>query len=447
MKALWEERYAQRTQRMSASVIRELLKLTEQGDVISFAGGLPAPEMFPVERVAEATERVLGENGRQALQYSTTEGYQPLREMLARHTARYSLHITPDNVLITSGSQQALDLLGKIFINPGDRVLTESPTYMGALQAWNAYGAEYVTVRTDEHGMVTDELEAALRTGPKFIYVLPNFQNPGGTTMSLERRKRLVALADRYGVPIIEDDPYGQLRFEGEHLPPVAVLDERSLHKGQSSYSGNVIYLSTFSKILAPGLRLGWVVAPPQVIAKLAQAKQGADLHTSTFTQMVAYEVAGGGFLDAHVRRLREVYQQRRDIMLEAMQEHFPAGVHWTRPKGGLFLWVTLPEWIDAAQLLKMALEYKVAFVPGASFHPRGDGNNTFRLNFSNATPAKIREGIARLGAVMATYINSLPPDPHPSIVAEQQNPIGRTVLYSAPTAPAASDTTPAMPR
>lgn len=401
MKTLWEERYAQRTQRMSGSVIRELLKLTEQGDIISFAGGLPAPGMFPVEKVAEAAARVLAGRGRQALQYSTTEGYGPLREMLARHTARYSLHITPNNVLITSGSQQALDLLGKIFINPGDRVLTESPTYLGALQAWNAYGAEYVPVRTDEHGMVTDELEAALRTGPKFIYVLPNFQNPGGTTLALERRKRLVVLADRYGVPIIEDDPYGQLRFEGEHLPPVAVLDERSLHRGEAYYSGNVIYLSTFSKTLAPGLRLGWVVAPPEVITKLAQAKQGADLHTSTLTQMVAYEVAREGFLDEHVRRIREVYRERRDVMLEAMREHFPDGVKWTRPQGGLFLWVTIPESLDAACLLRKALERKVAFVPGAAFHPCGGGNNTFRLNFSNATPEAIREGIARLGGVL----------------------------------------------
>jgi 2-aminoadipate transaminase len=401
MKTLWEERYAQRTQRMSGSVIRELLKLTEQGDIISFAGGLPAPELFPVERVAEAAERVLHEHGRQALQYSTTEGYRPLREMLARHTARYSLHITADNVLITSGSQQALDLIGKVFINPGDRILTESPTYLGALQAWNAYGAEYVTMRTDAHGMVTDELEAALRTGPKFMYVLPNFQNPGGTTLTLARRRRLVALADHYGVPIVEDDPYGQLRFEGEHLPPVAVLDERSLHRGEFSYSGNVIYLSTFSKILAPGLRLGWVVASPEVIAKLSQAKQGADLHTSTFTQMLAYEVAKGGFLDVHVRRLREVYKDRRDIMLEAMQEHFPADVSWTRPQGGLFLWVTLPESVDATQLLVKAIEHKVAFVPGAAFHPFGDGKNTFRLNFSNATPEAIREGIARLGEVL----------------------------------------------
>lgn len=428
MKTLWEERYAQRTERMSGSVIRELLKLTEQGDIISFAGGLPAPEVFPVERVAEAAARVLGEQGRQALQYSATEGYGPLREMLARHTARYSLHITLDNVLVTSGSQQALDLLGKIFINPGDHVLTESPTYLGALQAWNAYGAEYVTVRMDEHGMVTDELEAALRTGPKFIYVLPNFQNPGGTTLALERRKRLVALADRYGVPIVEDDPYGQLRFEGEHLPPVAVVDERALHKGETSYSGNVIYLSTFSKILAPGLRLGWVVAPTDVIAKLAQAKQGADLHTSTFTQMVAYEVARGGFLDAHVRRIRDVYRERRDVMLDAMKAHFPDGASWTRPQGGLFLWVTLPESLDAADLLVKAIEHKVAFVPGAAFHPCGGGDNTFRLNFSNATPEKIREGIARLGTVLKTAIELRPGDSYSSVRISQQNPTDRTL-------------------
>jgi 2-aminoadipate transaminase len=341
------------------------------------------------------------------------------------------MHITPENVLITSGSQQALDLLGKVFINPGDRILTESPTYVGALQAWNTYGAEYVTVRTDEHGMVTDEdgevseeLETAMRTGPKFIYVLPNFQNPGGTTLALGRRKRLVAWADRYGVPIVEDDPYGQLRFEGEHLPPLAVLDEKALHRGEVSYTGNVIYLSTFSKILAPGLRLGWVVASPDVIAKLAQAKQGADLHTSTFTQMLAYEVARDNFLDGHIRRLRVVYRQRRDIMLMAMGEHFPQGVTWTRPQGGLFLWVTLPESLDAAEVLVKAIEQRVAFVPGAAFHPRGGGHNTFRLNFSNATPDNIREGIRRLGNVLATAVESGPGANYSPVRISEQNPV-----------------------
>jgi 2-aminoadipate transaminase len=412
MKTLWEQRYAQRTQRMSGSIIRELLKLTEQEGVISFAGGLPAPDVFPVEQVRATTERVLRDHGAQALQYGATEGYRPLREMLARHTGRYGLHITPDNILITSGSQQALDLLGKIFVNRGDRILAENPTYLGALQAWNSYGAEYITVKTDEQGMDTGEIEAAFRAGPKFIYVLPNFQNPTGVTLSLERRRKLVSLADRYGVPIIEDDPYGQLRYEGKHLPPVAVLDERSWHKDGYCYSGNVIYLSTFSKTLAPGLRIGWVVAAPEVIRKLALAKQGADLHTSTFNQIVAYEVARDGFLDLHISLIRKVYGERRDIMLEAMCEHFPEGVQWTHPQGGLFLWVTLPERLDSADLLKKALERGVAFVPGGPFHPCGGGNNTFRLNFSNATPDAIREGIARLGDVLKAELAEPVPAP-----------------------------------
>lgn len=217
----WEHRYAQRTQRMASSAIRELLKLTEKPDIISFAGGLPAPEVFPIEAFTEACQIVLKNHGAQALQYSTTEGYLPLREQICRHTERYGIQVTADNILITSGSQQALDLIGKVFINPGDRILVESPTYLGALQAWNAYGAEYVSVPMDKQGMNTDLLEEALRTGPKFIYVLPNFQNPTGVTLALERRQRLIELADRYGVPIIEDDPYGQLRYEGDHLPSV----------------------------------------------------------------------------------------------------------------------------------------------------------------------------------------------------------------------------------
>lgn len=410
MHTLWEHRYAQRTQRLASSAIRELLKLTEQHDVISFAGGLPAPELFPVEELLQAAERVLhGPDGALALQYSTTEGYLPLREMIARHTARYGINVSPDNIQITSGSQQALDLIGKVFINPGDRIVVEEPTYLGALQAWNAYGAEYITVPIDNDGMRTDELERALRTGPKFIYVLPNFQNPTGVTLSLERRRRLVELADHYGVPIIEDDPYGQLRFEGEHLPSLVVLDaqlsehSRDVPPEHPCYTGNVIYLSTFSKILAPGIRLGWVIAPPDVIRRLVLAKQGADLQTATFNQMVTYELARGGFLDRHVRALRQVYAARRDAMLTAMQEHFPVGVRWTRPQGGLFLWSILPEGIDAQHILRAALEQeRVAFVPGAPFFARGGGENTFRLNFSNMPIAKIHDGIARLGKVLA---------------------------------------------
>jgi 2-aminoadipate transaminase len=403
----WDHRYAQRTQRMGSSAIRELLKLTEKPDIISFAGGLPAPEVFPVEQFQEACKSVLQDYGAQALQYGTTEGYLPLREQIARHSARYGIEVTPDNILITSGSQQALDLLGKIFINPGDRILVESPTYLGALQAWNSYGAEYVSVPMDKSGMNTDALEEALRTGPKFIYVLPNFQNPTGVTLSLSRRQRLIDLADQYGVPIIEDDPYGQLRYEGEHLPSVVLLDHRFRDNTNAAFSGNVIYLSTFSKILAPGIRLAWVIAPREVIQKLVQAKQGADLHTATFNQIVAHEVSRGGFLDEHIRLIRDTYRERRDVMLAAMDRFFPPEVDWTHPEGGLFLWGTLPSYLSSAEVLKAAVERKVAFVPGEPFHPNGGGHNTMRINFSNATPEKISEGIRRLGEVIQERIGA----------------------------------------
>jgi 2-aminoadipate transaminase len=392
---------------MGSSAIRELLKLTEKPDIISFAGGLPAPDVFPVEQFQEACQRVLKDYGAQALQYGTTEGYLPLREQIARHSARYGIKVEPDNILITSGSQQALDLLGKIFINPGDRILVESPTYLGALQAWNAYGAEYVSVPMDKSGMNTDDLEEALRTGPKFIYVLPNFQNPSGVTLSLNRRQRLIDLADQYGVPIIEDDPYGQLRYEGDHLPSVVLLDHRFRDNHNRTFSGNVIYLSTFSKILAPGLRLAWVIAPREVIHKLVQAKQGADLHTATFNQIVAHEVSRGGFLDRHIKLIRDTYRTRRDVMLAAMDRFFPPEVDWTHPEGGLFLWGTLPSYLSSADVLKAAVERKVAFVPGEPFHPNGGGHNTMRINFSNATPEMITEGIRRLGEVIQARIGT----------------------------------------
>jgi 2-aminoadipate transaminase len=256
-------------------------------------------------------------------------------------------------------------------------------------------------VRADEHGMIMDELEAALRVGPKFIYILPNFQNPSGSTLSLERRQKLVELADKYGVPIVEDDPYGKLRYEGEHLPSVAVLDSRYRKEQSGEYNGNVIYLSTFSKLLAPGLRLAWMVAPPQVIRKFVMTKQAADLHTSSFNQYVAYEVAKSGFLDEHVKVIRSVYKERRDAMVEMMEEVFPPEFKWTKPEGGMFFWGALPENVDTAEVLKAAVERKVAFVPGEAFHPNGGGTNTMRLNFSFSTPETIREGIARLGVTL----------------------------------------------
>ncbi|MBE2233889.1 MAG: PLP-dependent aminotransferase family protein [Anaerolinea sp.] len=402
----WHNRYALRTEGMGSSVIRELLKLTEQPDVISFAGGLPAPEMFPVEEFKQASDKVLAEFGAKALQYGATEGYFPLRSLIVQQMARYGIHAKEDNVLLTSGSQQALDMIGRLLINPGDKVLTESPTYLGALQAWSAYQARYVTVPIDQDGMRTELLEEALRSGPKFMYILPNFQNPGGVTLALERRMKLVQMADHHGIPLVEDDPYGQLRYSGEHLPPLVVLDHEHLESrasdGHGYFEGNVIYTSTFSKTLAPGLRLGWIVAPVEVIKRCVQAKQGMDLHTSSFVQMVAYEVAKDGFLEQHVRRIRQVYAHRRDVMLAAMERYFPDEVQWTRPDGGLFLWAWMPEGMDAAELLKIAVDtQRVAFVPGHAFYPDGQGKNTMRLNFSNAAPEMIEEGIRRLGAVL----------------------------------------------
>jgi len=404
MKTLWSQRYALRTQRMQSSIVRELLKFTQEEDLISFAGGLPAPDVFPLEQFQAAAQRVLSEHGPQALQYSPTEGCPKLREMIARHTARYGIVVKPENILITSGSQQALDLIGKVFLNSGDRIAVERPTYLGALQAWTAYQAEYVGIPIDDEGMKIEGLETALRSGPKFLYALPNFQNPAGVTLSLERRKRLVGLADHYGVPIIEDDPYGQLRFEGDHLPSLAVLDAQT--RAGKPYSGNVIYLSTFSKTLAPGLRIGWIVAPVEVIQKLVQAKQGTDLHTGTFVQLVAHEVARGGFLDKHVRHIRSVYRARRDAILAALKKYMPPGVRWTVPQGGLFIWAMVPEGIDTYEILPTAVGHGVAFVPGSVFFDDGSGKNTMRLNFSNASPAKIDEGMRRLAEVLIPAIN-----------------------------------------
>jgi 2-aminoadipate transaminase len=403
---LWTDRFAQRTGRMTSSAIRELLKLVEDPEMISFAGGMPAPELFPREELEQAAIRVLEEQGHLALQYGATEGCRPLRELLVRHMARYGIEVGTENVLVTTGSQQALDLVGKLLLNPGDRVVVEEPTYLGALQAFTAYQAEYLPVPIDEDGMRMDLLEAALRAAPKFVYVLPNFQNPSGVTLSLPRRRRLVELAAHYGTPIVEDDPYGQLRYDGTHLPPIVKLDADLHGNGAGRFRGAVLYLGTLSKTLAPGLRIGWVVAPAEIVARLAQMKQGADLHTSTFAQMVAYETARGGFLDRHVRRLRDAYRARRDAMLAALARHLPPGVRWTRPQGGLFLWVTLPSTLDAATVLAEALAAKVAFVPGASFHARGGGAATMRLNFSYCTPEVIEEGIRRLGAVLGRHFS-----------------------------------------
>jgi 2-aminoadipate transaminase len=392
---------------MKSSAIRDLLKLTQNPEIISFAGGLPANELFPVEQFKNACRHVLETNSSTALQYGATEGYLPLREMIARNLQRYGIEASADNVLITSGSQQALDLVAKLLINEGDCVLVEAPTYLGALQAFNVFGAEYVSIPIDHDGIRTELMPEAFQCGPTFMYLLPNFQNPGGVTMSLERRKEIVRLSNDHGIPIIEDDPYGQLRYNGDHVPPLFVLDRENVRDDDHYRFGNVIYLSTFSKLLAPGLRLGWIVAPPDVIAKLVQIKQGADLHTSTFTQLVAYEVAKDGFLDEHVKVIRKVYTERRDVMLDSLERYFPDEASWTRPDGGLFLWATLPEGMNCLELFRLAVENKVAFVPGPSFYTgENEGLRNLRLNFSSNDPKRITEGIRRLGETLKSQLH-----------------------------------------
>jgi len=386
----WSTALAERSERMKSSIIRELLKYTMIPGMISFAGGLPAPEAFPVRDFQDACSWVLGHDAERALQYGPTEGFAPLKDYLVEAMSKYELPAGRHNVLFTNGSQQALDLIGRAFLDRGDKIITGRPTYLGAIQAWNVYGPEYVTVPLDDDGMRVDELERALEANPtaKFIYVLPNFHNPAGTTLPLERRYRLVELAAKHGAFVIEDDPYGELRFEGEDIIPICAL-----HKE------NTLYLSTFSKTLAPSLRLGWIVAPEEVIAKLVQTKQGTDLHTSNLVQYLAYDICQRGLIRAHVRKIRSIYRERRDAMLAAMEEHFPEGVTWTRPQGGLFLWVRMPEALDATELLDIAVEEKVAFVPGHAFYPGGnDGHCCMRLNFSYSSPEIIEEGIGRLG-------------------------------------------------
>jgi 2-aminoadipate transaminase len=389
----WEEQLAERTRRMKPSFIREILKLAVKPDIISFAGGLPAPEFFPVREFEEACRHILQTQGQVALQYSTTEGFSPLKEFLAVKLSKYGITVEPDNILMVNGSQQGLDLIGKLFVDPNACLITCRPTYLGALQAWNAYEAQYCSVPMDEEGMLVDELPEILEKDHRhrFIYVLPNFHNPAGTTLPLERRERLVEIARKYNLVILEDDPYGELRYEGEDITPIFRLaPERT------------IYLSTFSKTLAPGIRLAWMVAPKPIIARLVQAKQGADLHAGTFIQMVANDICQRGILRQHVRRLRKVYQLRRDTMMDALTEHMPEGIHWIKPMGGLFLWIRTSGLINTKDFFGVATEQKVAYVPGFAFFPGETGGlHSMRLNFSCMSEDRINEGIYRLGKAM----------------------------------------------
>ncbi len=385
--------FAQRAEQLQSSVIREILKITMRPDIISFAGGLPSPETFPVEHMKAAFDTVLSQQGKIALQYGPSDGYAPLREWIADSLSIPGVTITPDQVLMVSGSQQALDLLGKVLIEDHSKVLVETPSYLGALQAFSVYQPEFVSIPTDDFGLLPEEVEK-IADGARLLYALPNFQNPTGRTMSVERRWALVETCARLGLPLIEDDPYGALSYRGEPLPKLLTMNP-----------SGVIYLGSFSKVLTPGIRLGYVVGPVPLIRKLEQAKQAADLHTSQLTQMVVYEAIKDGFLAKHIPSIRTLYANQCHAMLDALTEFFPAGVKWNKPEGGMFIWVTLPEHIDGMALLEEAIAQHVAFVPGAPFYANEPEKNTLRLSFVTVPPEKIREGVAKLAKLIAAKI------------------------------------------
>ena len=386
-------RFSERADQLQSSFIREILKITQQPEIISFAGGLPSPLTFPIDEMKAAFDKVLSENGKVALQYGPTDGYLPLRQWIADSLSTNGAKIVPEQVLMTSGSQQALDLLGKVLIDEGSRVLVETPSYLGALQAFSVYRPEFKSVATDEHGLVPSSLDAVAQ-GARLLYALPNFQNPTGRTLSVERRLELVETCARLGLPLIEDDPYGALSYKGDPLPKMVAMNP-----------DGVIYMGSFSKVLTPGIRLGYVVAPLPLVRRLELAKQAADLHTSQLTQMVVHEVIKDGFLDRHIPQIRTLYGDQCQVMLDAMAQHFPAGVEWTKPEGGMFIWVELPKHIDAMKLLEEALVQKVAFVPGSPFYANEPQTNTLRLSFVTVPPERIRAGIEILGKLIAAKI------------------------------------------
>ncbi|UVW27504.1 PLP-dependent aminotransferase family protein [Massilia sp. H6] len=385
--------FSERAQQLQSSFIREILKITQRPEITSFAGGLPSPATFPVERMKAAYDKVLSEAGKVALQYGPTDGYAPLREWIANSLSTEGSRILPEQILMTSGSQQALDLLGKVLVDEGSRVLVETPSYLGALQAFSVYRPEFKSVDTDDDGLVPSSI-AAVADGARMLYSLPNFQNPTGRSLSLERRHELVETCARFGIPLIEDDPYGALSYKGEPMPKMVAMNP-----------DGVIYMGSFSKVLTPGIRLGYVCAPLPLVRRLELAKQAADLHTAQLTQMVVYEVIKDGFLDQHIPTIRQLYGDQCQVMLDAMAEHFPAGVSWTKPEGGMFIWVTLPKSIDAMKLLDQSLAARVAFVPGAPFYANDPASNTLRLSFVTVPPERIREGIAVLGKLIADML------------------------------------------
>ena len=385
-----EYKFASRMDRMKASEIRELLKLTARPDIISFAGGLPAPELFPVKEIAQVSHDLVLKEGQKLLQYATTEGRPTLREKIAkRMTEKYKTPVVADDILITTGSQQCLDFAGKLFLDPGDVVLCESPSYLGALNAFNAYQPVFKEVPTDGEGIIPEELDKILASTPKckFIYVIPDFQNPTGICWSLERRKKFIEVINKYDLPVFEDNPYGELRYRGESFPTLKSMDTKGL----------VSFLGTFSKIFCPGLRLGWIAGPHAIVEKFVMIKQSADLHTSNFDQGVADAYMDTYDLDAHVKEIVELYGHRRDLILKTMEEEFPEEVEFTRPDGGLFLWVTVPEGVSARKVFDKCIEQKVAAVIGDAFYPNDKTDRSMRVNYSCMPDDKIVEGVKRM--------------------------------------------------
>ena len=387
---------ARRAERLEPSVIREILKITEKPGIISLAGGLPAPESFPVEAMREACDRVLADTPREALQYAASEGYGPLREWVAAQLTTQGLQVKAAQVLITTGSQQGLDLVGKVLIDAGSRVAVEAPTYLGALQAFAPYEPDFVAVDCDEQGPLPQALAAA--AGARFLYLLPNFQNPSGRSMGAARRIEVAQAAARAELPLVEDNPYGDLWFDAPPPPPLA-----------ATAGEGAIYLGSFSKVLAPGLRLGYLVAPPALYPKLLQAKQAADLHTPGFNQRVAHEVIRNGFLDTHLPKVRARYKAQRDAMRDALDKHLPAGCRFNVPAGGMFFWVELPEGLDAVALLPQAVDAGMAYVPGAPFYCNAPRLNTLRLSFVTVAPPLIEQGVTALGRVLGAALEARP--------------------------------------
>jgi len=387
-----ELRPARRTENVKSSMVREILKVTQRPDIISLAGGLPAPESFPVDALREAFDAVLRDDGRAALQYSTTEGHAPLREWVAAQETAKGIPTSPDEVLIVAGSQQALDLIGKAFAEPGAALLVESPTYLGALQAFSVFEPEFRAVPTDADGVQPAALDATNTRDARLMYVMPNFQNPSGLTLSAERRAQLAEAARKHDIWLVEDDPYGELWYE--HAPPPSL---------RAWAPERTIRVCSFSKVLAPGLRLGFVIAPRACIDLFVRLKQATDLHTATVSQRAAHRVLAGGLLETHLPQVRARYAAQCRVMLEALQAHMPRGVTWTRPAGGMFVWLTLPQHVDATALLDRAIERKVAYVPGEPFFAGAPQKNTLRLSFVTVSPERIRSGVQTIAELIAS--------------------------------------------